>query len=220
MLRMIMGMTAALTMGASISAANATSLDFIGDPSPGAADETCIENGTSGCYGDHASGSPNANGSTIGQGNGFTPDIGAAYSGNLRTWVNGGTSAYLGSGDNVNTGFFTITADAGFQIKLNSVTLDTDGVAGTHSVGLYSGGPGGTFLQSLDISGSDPVSFALNLVGNQFTLAMSSWDVGVTNVNFDQVASTPLPAGLLFFLTGLGGLGLAGWRRKMGAVAA
>jgi hypothetical protein len=213
--RLMMGLAAALTMGAAMSAAQATSLDFIGGTSPGSSDANCIENGTAGCYGDHASGSPNANGSTIGQGNAFTPNIGAAYSGSLRVWTNGfGANAYLGSGDNQNPGYFTITADAGFQIKLNSVTLDTDGIAGTHSVDLYAGGPGGTFLQSLDISGSDPVAHVLNLLGGQFTLKMTSWDYGVTNVNFDQVAATPLPAALLFFATGLGGLGFAGWRRK------
>ena len=217
MYRLIMGLAAALAMGASASAAQATSLDFVADPSPHSTDETCIENGTPGCYGDHVTTSPNGNGSTIGIGNGFTPNIGAAYSGSLRTWVNVG-SAYLGSANNVNPGFFTLTADAGFLIKLNSVVLDTDGVAGAHFVDLFAGGPGGSFLQSLAISGSDPVSHVLNLVGSQFTFSLGSWDVGITNVDFDQVAAqTPLPAALLFFATGFGGLGFAGWRRRNGA---
>jgi len=220
MYRLIMGLAAALVVSVAGSAARATSLDFIGDPSPGSTDETCIENGTAGCYGDHVSTSPNSNGSTIGQGNAFTPNIGAAYSGNLRTWVNP-NYGYLGSGDNVHTGYFTLTADAGFQVKLNNVTLDTDGIGGTHFVDLFSGGPGGTFLQSLAISGSDPVLHVLNLVGSEFTLAMTSWDVGVTNVNFDQVAAqTPLPAALLFFATGFGGLGFAGWRRRKTSITA
>ncbi len=216
MYRMIMGLVAALTMGASVSAARATSLDFVGGVSPGSTDETCIEAGAaSGCYGDHATTSPNANGSTIGMGNAWTPNIGVSYSGNLRTWVNGGTSAYLGSGDNSHPAFFTLTADAGFNIKLNSVTLDTDGIGG--DVTLLTGGPAGTFLQTLSISGTDPVTITLNKLGSQFTLKMPSWDFGVTNVNFDQVAATPLPATLLFFLTGLGGLGFAGWRKKAAA---
>jgi hypothetical protein len=217
--RMIMGIAAAIALGASVSAAQATSLDFIGGFSPTSSDANCIENGLPNCYGDHVSGSPNSNGSTIGQGNAFTPNIGAAYSGNLRVWTNGfGANAYLGSGNNVNTGFFTLTADPGFQIKLNSVTLDTDGIAGTHSVDLLAGGPGGTLLQSLTISGSDPVVHVLNLLGNQFTFAMGSWDFGVTNVNFDQVAAaTPIPAAVLFFATGVGGLGFAGWRRRKNA---
>jgi hypothetical protein len=217
-----MGLVTALTMGASVSAAQATSLDFVGDPSPGSADETCIENGTAGCYGDHVSGSPNANGSTIGQGNAFTPNIGAAYSGSLRTWVSP-TYGYLASADNVNPGYFTLTADPGFTISLNSVTLDTDGISGTHSVDLLTGGPSGTFLQSLSISGTDPVTTVLNLIGTQFTLKMASWDFGVTNVNFDQVAvaATPIPAALPLFASALGGLGLLGWRRKQaGAQAA
>jgi len=220
MYRVIMGLAAALAISASASAARATSLDFVGGFSPDSTDETCIENGTAGCYGDHANGSPGPNGSTIGQGNAFTPNIGAAYSGNLRTWVSP-TYGYLGSGDNSHTGFFTLTADPGFQIKLNSVTLDTDGIAGSHSVDLLSGGPGGTFLQSLTISGSDPVLHVLNLIGSQFTFSMTSWDVGITNVNFDQVAAaTPLPAALLFFVTGFGGLGFAGLRRRKTTITA
>ena len=100
--RLMMGLAAALTMGASMSAANATSLDFIQDPSPTSGDESCIESGAAtGCYGDHASGATSANGSTVGQGNAFTPKIGVSYSGNLRTWTGNG---YLGSGDNVNPG--------------------------------------------------------------------------------------------------------------------
>jgi hypothetical protein len=212
---MIMGLAVALTIGAASSVAQATSLDFIGDPSPISTDETCIENGTAGCYGDHANGSPGPNGSTIGMGNAFTPNIGVAYSGVLRTWTNGGVSAYLGSENNTTTGYFTLTADPGFLVKLNSVTLDTDGAAGAHFVDLYSGGPGGTFLQSLAISGSDPVSHVLGLLGGQFTFVLNSWDFGITNVNFDQVAATtPLPAGVLFFATGLGGIGLTAWRRR------
>lgn len=219
--RLIMGLAATLAISASASAAQATSLDFIGGFSPDSTDETCIENGTAGCYGDHATGSPGPNGSVIGQGNAFTPNIGVSYSGVLRTWVNGGTSAYLGSENNTTTGYFTLTADPGFAVKLNSVTLDTDGAGGAHFVDLYAGGPGGTFLQSLAISGSDPVFHALNLIGGQFTLVLNSWDFGITNVNFDQVAAaTPLPAALLFFATGFGGLGFAGLRRRKTTITA
>ena len=219
MYRMIFGLAAALSIGASTSGARATSLDFIHDPSPGAADESCIEGGTSGCYGDHANGSPGPNGSTIGMGNAWTPNIGASYSGVLRTWTNGPDS-YLGSGDNVHPGYFTLTADPGFEIKLNSVTLDIDGGAG--NVDLLSGGPGGTLLQSLAIAGhANPTFYALNLIGTQFTFAMGSWNWGITNVNFDQVAAaTPLPAALLFFATGFTGLGFAGWRRRKNAITA
>jgi hypothetical protein len=39
------------------------------------------------------------------------------------------------------------------------------------------------------------------------------------DMTFSKVATTPVPPALLLFLTGIGGLGFAGWRRKQAALA-
>src|SRR6201999_1700388 len=114
--RLIMGLVGVLTVGLWGSAAQATILNFIGGSEASFGDASSIEGGSaSGCYGDHANGSPDANGSTLHPGNGYTPNIGVSYSGSLRVWTNGfGADAYLGSANNVDPGYFTLTADPGF----------------------------------------------------------------------------------------------------------
>jgi hypothetical protein len=56
-----------------------------------------------------------------------------------------------------------------------------------------------------------------------FGTGLSNFDEGVitnsTNLAFTAVAETPLPAALPLFATGIGGLGLLGWRRKKKAAA-
>lgn len=74
--------------------------------------------------------------------------------------------------------------------------------------GFGSGGATGAFLHSFD--------FPLT---NVFTLpdgfTVNDPDVFLVNNDFrSPTATTPLPAGLPLFATGLGGLGLLGWRRK------
>ena len=60
--------------------------------------------------------------------------------------------------------------------------------------------------------------------GDQFNGYVDNFTIGVnganTTFNFDPAAATPLPAALPLFATGLGAMGLLGWRRKRKATAA
>jgi hypothetical protein len=65
------------------------------------------------------------------------------------------------------------------------------------------------------------VSFnADGLTFNQVTLSdLNQGNFEVDNFSYVAAAATPLPAALPLFATGLGGLGLLGWRRKRKAQA-
>src|SRR5262249_42887655 len=60
------------------------------------------------------------------------------------------------------------------------------------------------FQNPLADGGSDPVTFIKDLISEEFT----------DSVTGSAVAATPLPAALPLFATGLGAMGLIGWRRK------
>jgi hypothetical protein len=80
---------------------------------------------------------------------------------------------------------------------------------------------GGTVTQTFDVTNSSFLTFTL---AADFTnLTSVSWTAtgGSTPQfsNIDVVASTPLPAALPLFVTGLGAMGLFGWRRKRRAQA-
>ena len=78
-------------------------------------------------------------------------------------------------------------------------------------------------LLSLEFTGSGSQSFDLILTelanGGTPDGFEASGLSGTITYNFTPVA-TPLPAALPLFATGLGGLGLLGWRRKRKAEAA
>ena len=67
---------------------------------------------------------------------------------------------------------------------------------------------------SLDISGLGVAGEYFSATGNVFPNIDGPWQMSVTD------NTTPLPAALPLFATGLGALGLLGWRRKRKALAA
>jgi hypothetical protein len=223
MYRSMMGLIVALAaVGASVSA-QATTLQFHDSSVPGpvinGADLNCISANAADCYGDRANGPTSALGTAYSP-DGNTPNISATYTGALRQWNNGfGQSTYL-STDNAGDTYFTLTADAGFQINLTSITLDIDDGFGTGNTGIvdiFSGGIpgiGDSALQSLAITGTTPVTTALALLGSEFTIRLSSWNYGLQALTFNQASTVPVPAALPLFGTALVGLGVLRWRRK------
>jgi len=231
MYRAMMGLIAAafVAVGSGISA-QATTIEFhdssVGGPQYSGADYNCMKNTHTGCYGDRANGPTSALGSSyVPDGN--TPNIAATYTGAPNQWNNGfGQSTYLGTIGS-DPSYLTLKADSGFLIKLTSITLDIDhgfGASHTGTVDIFAGGipgVGDTALQSLSITGAAPVTTALALLGGEFTIRLVSENFGLQKLSFDQVAATtPLPAGMLFFATGLGGIALTGWRRRKTVMAA
>jgi hypothetical protein len=76
----------------------------------------------------------------------------------------------------------------------------------------------------------DTTLLATNLAGGSYFLHLfgvlkgdgnnSFVDAITASITATPVAATPLPAGLVLFVTGLGGLGFAAWRRKAAPTAA
>ena len=73
-----------------------------------------------------------------------------------------------------------------------------------------------TYHLSLNIIANGDSTIAFNFIGNS-TQGWSDEGFGIDNVS---VSGTPLPAALPLFATGLGALGLLGWRRKRKNAAA
>jgi hypothetical protein len=100
------------------------------------------------------------------------------------------------------------TSDLGTQYWLldassNVLDITVIAVSGTSPVSLFN--------SALPLASGQYqfYNFSLGTVGTATTIG-GSWDYQIT---FD-VAATPLPATLPLFATGLGALGLLGWRRK------
>jgi hypothetical protein len=67
---------------------------------------------------------------------------------------------------------------------------------------------------SLVISGTTGtlVSLAVNTTTLYFQMG-DDYNTGITSLDFATAAATPVPPALLLFLTAIGGVGLAGWRK-------
>ena len=72
-------------------------------------------------------------------------------------------------------------------------------------------------LQTFDVTayrnGAFQVRFGFNITTSPGVYTVSSWNVDDVRI-YDEAGTTPLPAALPLFATGLGALGLLGWRRK------
>jgi hypothetical protein len=90
--------------------------------------------------------------------------------------------------------------------------------------GTTSLGPGqtlsGFLVQDTSLTAITSVQWTVWAEGGTYTGSDNINPNNPTNPGFTGTATTPLPAALPLFATGLGGLGLLGWRRKRKLTAA
>lgn len=187
-------------------------------------------------YGDNVTST--ANGSfSYGMGNAFTPNItvdyatinsaGGVVASNLEWWN-------LGYGDLQGVAFpvnnssiaeITLTAAAGFQVRLN--TFDLAGYPGADhpnsQVRILDAG-GGVLLDYSpvnvqgDANGPRHSTFSPAITAQQLRIrfAYDDWNVAIDNVNFDEVtaSASPVPEPSTWLLSAAGLAGLAYRRRK------
>lgn len=191
---------------------------------------SCIENSTHACYGDRVNNTTDPNGyGTYGVGNGFTPNVIVDYTGPNHRLV--AVQPQEGGGYAFGTSFhgsqytITLSADAGFNVRLNSVTIKNTDIPNTPQTETFQVWADGTHLTSLDFTydnAVDPTDFTFSLLAHSISIIADSAFVGIAALNFDQVAvaATPIPAALPLFASGLAGLGFARWRRNKKAAKA
>jgi hypothetical protein len=75
-----------------------------------------------------------------------------------------------------------------------------------------------TYTPDLNFSGTD--TFSYRDIGFIFSQSPQTTNLATVSIDVTPVATTPLPAALPLFASGLGALGLLGWRRKRKALAA
>ena len=192
-----------------------------------------------GNYGDNVNAASDAVGSYL-VGNGYTPNVTTDY----RTWqISTDTVAYnnldfwaTGYGDLTNVAYsvtssdhfaeITFVPEPGWAIRLNSFDMGgysfadhinsqvriLDGTSNTILVDyspvtiLGTGGTHSTFTPGLTHEGPLSIRFGYN-----------DWNVGIDNINFDQVAVVPEPETYAMLLAGLGLVGFMVRRRKQNA---
>ena len=115
------------------------------------------------------------------------------------------------------TNILAYTQGAGFDINgLNTFTVNAAGLlTGVHFAISITTSQVSFFNLSLYIDTAIPAD-------SVFSLYNDGTDTGISTdlATFTPASTTPLPAALPLFATGLGGLGLLGWRRKRKAQAA
>jgi len=199
--------------------AQATTIDF-GDATAAAA--SCIEGNTQPCFGSRVDNTTDPNGfGTYGVAD--TPNVVAGYSGVNQRLV--GVQAANGGGAIFATSFhgsqhiFTLTADAGFNVMLNDVTVKNADIPGIDQTESFEVWADGNHLTTLDFTytGQAPAGFSFaSLIAQSISIISDSAFAGLSAANFNQiaVAATPIPAALPLFGAGLAGIGFVGWRRK------
>lgn len=195
-------------------------------------------------YGDRVTGLSDAVGSYE-MGNGFTPNVtveyrtldpndGATLSNSLNLWTSGyGDLVRVGFGtERLSMGEISLIADPGFSVTLNSFDLaggtthDYDFehqplriVDGSYNIlvdytpyNVLSGSDHSTITPGITQSGIIRIQFGDN------------WNIGIDNINFDQLANTseevipnPEPSSLILLGSALAGLSV--WRRRSQSVS-
>lgn len=174
-------------------------------------------------YGDNVNALSDAVGSYL-EGNAFTPDIsvshkslntdGGIVNAALEYWNNGygDLTEVAFSGVNGSYAHLTLTAGTGYLVKLNSFDIAGWNVANRALDALQVLDAAGNVVWD---SGVDTISgtggthdtFMPNIVGQELTIRWGKdWNIGVDNVNFDQVSDVPVPAAAWLFLSALVGL--------------
>ena len=189
-----------------------------------------------GSYGDNVNAASDAVGSYL-MGNGYTPNVTTEY----RTWqISTNTVTYnnlyfwhSGYGDLSKVAYsvtssdqfaeITLVPEPGWAIRLNSFDLAgypvsdhpnsqvriLDGTSNTILLDyspvtiLGSGGTHSTFTPNLTFAGPLSIRFGYN-----------DWNVGIDNINFDQVTAVPEPETYAMLLAGLGLVGFMARRGK------
>lgn len=189
-----------------------------------------------GSYGDNVNAASDAVGSYL-MGNGYTPNVTTEY----RTWqISTNTVAYnnldlwhSNYGDLSKVAFgvtsadhfaeITLVPEPGWAIRLNSFDLAgyyvsdhpgsqvriLDGASNTVLLDyspvtiLGAGGTHSTFTPNLTFAGPVSIRFGYN-----------DWNIGIDNINFDQVTAVPEPETYAMLLAGLGLLGFMARRGK------
>jgi hypothetical protein len=104
-----------------------------------------------------------------------------------------------------------------FQIDiLNAIAGNYEVYDNAGHTDFFSLATTGGSLQTVGFAATGTVVDIAYLNNPQSAYGAGNWDFAIDNVTFDQPLSsaTPLPAALPLFATGLGAMGLLGWRRK------
>ena len=178
-------------------------------------------------YGDNVSGSPDGNGHLYNEGNGWTPNIQAAYAATAPSALNyfsgwdGGDALYMQDASiNGDPWFYqiTFTSDPGYGAQINSFDLNDWGT-NVHTIDwtIFEDSVGGTVLDSGatgSFGGDLTITTAgLSYIGTSVLEIVHTGErnyLALDNLNFDQV-----PEPMTLSLLGLGGMTLIRRRRRV-----
>jgi hypothetical protein len=114
---------------------------------------------------------------------------------------------------NVSALWFDVTTK-NHVLNMNFTLYDTSSGKKLFSVSGFQGNAGDTHVTKISFTGF--LLDALLAYGGDLTLKITGAFCSCASYDI-AVAETPIPPALLLFLTGLGGVGFMGWRRKAAA---